>query len=976
MSLPSYARKCGFCTHRFISRQDRIDHIAEHFKNGKCMLDWSEDDDQHDSDDMNDDDDNDDRPDNGGFGSGKPHSPPRNDPRGSGSGSKDNGSDGSGAQPPQGGFYQFQVSQLAEDDSRDVLSALEQQCGTVISDKQRIQPTIIPNAATNSESSQVDAYHTKSDDQSSSDGRHDETEGGDSQNVARDVVSMKTDIVQLQMTAPYVPPNDGDPVGPDRQHTITSRPSGMCSLAYGLIRSSDSRTAVLNRETQDLLGSLKLLGTGGFSTVDEVVHRKTSLRFARKTLKNRERSALEELKNEVEVLQKLRHPHIIRFVGSVQKDNKMSILLSPVAETTLAAWLDMKQQNRPEGLSQTIVKMLGCLASSIRYLHEQRPAVKHMDVKPQNILVKEGEEFPHVILSDFGVSSIGDLTTKHKAMPLTRQYCAPEVSEGTSRELASDIWSLGCVFLEMLTVAYKDDNSTWLEFRKLFGGRKGKYYWQDVPALQGLLAETIKGATTQTEANAARAVENMLNSEPAQRPTAPMLTMVFVPAPCCLSWPNETATYPGPDEELQTMRAIFREDEVDGCTHLDCSGALKPSENSIPHAKRWLEECSHEHDACRHDPQEFSAHQKLPTRLIDILPDGQAGVSVRIVNSADLDGRTSPDFAAVSYLWTEDELKLSTDRLESMQVDIPREALPSGISQAVAKAQDIGFRYIWVDNLCVIQDSEKDKERECRATADVYRNAALTIVLDQFKVQASDVAKNHNRDLSTSIKMPEPQQALVPATLPLTVYLTPAFGWDTRAWSLQERLLSRRFLHIGEEQMYWECNALKASETFPQGYEAFQHAFPSLFWEKVHTKRAAVADGIHRQQDDKQDKFDVEGTGSTVQAGEVTQCISNGRDVPLECKLMGYGKMATPHHEERKVDPHVSRDCQFCCEEDHGFDDLLGAARAQQYDDHKPIALRRSRSTSNGTNMIIDQGNDSQNLGKGNDFDADKEVMS
>jgi serine/threonine protein kinase len=156
--------------------------------------------------------------------------------------------------------------------------------------------------------------------------------------------------------------------------------------------------------------SVKLLGTGGFSTVDEVVHQETKLRISRKTLKNKDHSALEELKNEVQVLQKLRHPHIIRFLGAYTKGDKVSILLSPVAETTLALWLEGCIAHRPEGLNDMIIKMIGCLASSMRYLHEQRPVVKHMDIKPQNILVVQGEHgIPHVILSDFGISSFEEI---------------------------------------------------------------------------------------------------------------------------------------------------------------------------------------------------------------------------------------------------------------------------------------------------------------------------------------------------------------------------------------------------------------------------------------------------------------------------------------------------------------------------------------------------------------------------------------
>lgn len=862
------------------------------------MLDWNEDDDQNDSDDMNDDDDNDDRPDSGGYGNGKPFFPPKSDPRGSSSGPKNNGGDGS-QQPPQSGFYQFQVSQFADGNSRDTSPGLEEQIQQSPNSKQLLRAIQGTDAATGSESSRIISGNTEqSSVQCSEDGRHKEAARDDSQTVAGDVVSMTTDTVQLQTISPHVPSGEGDPTIPDRPKSFTPRTSGMSNMNLGVIRVSDRPLVPFTRESQDLLGSLKLLGAGGFSTVDEVVHRETSLRFARKTLKNRERSALDELKNEVEVLQKLRHPHIIRFVGSVQKENKMSILLSPVAETTLATWLDMKLQDRPDGLSQTIVNMLGCLASSIRYLHEQRPVVKHMDIKPQNILVKEGEKFPHVILSDFGISSIGELTANNKAMPLTRQYCAPEVSEGISRELASDIWSLGCVFLEMLTVAFKEDNARWHEFPQQFGGRKGKYYWQDVPALQGLLTQSLQQAATHVEADATRAVKDMLNSDPIQRPTAPMLTMIFAPAPCCLSWPNAKATYPGPSEELQTAKALLRESGVDDRTSLHVA-ATQDTQTSqlVSHAKRWLEECSHEHEACRHNIPKSQANKTLPTRLIDISPDGIAGMSVRIVNTADLDDRTSPDYAAISYLWSDDELKLSSVGLESMQTELARQSLPIGIEEAIAKAQDIGFRYVWVDSLCVLQDSQEDKERECRATADTYRNAALTIVLDQFKSHSGCLNKIHSGDPNTTVKSPEQQRALLAATLPLAVYMTPGFAWDTRAWSLQERLLSRRFLHLGEEQMYWECNALKASETFPRGYEAWNHAFSSLLWEKVHTEPSTIG-SVQYKHDHKYDTIDNNGTMFAESAGQTMKHNANKRGAPCASKEKGYGKMGTPHHKD------------------------------------------------------------------------------
>ena len=845
-----FPKKCGFCPHRFTDRQDRIDHIAEHFKQGKCMLDWTDEDDEsnHDSDntDDNDDDDDSDRPDSGGFGNSKSFFPPSRDPRGggSGSGSKQDGNGGSGSgsggqQPLQSGYFQLQLAQS---------TGLEGTCAD-----QHIR------TASNSCSSYQQQVHGAD----ASEGSHSHALAGDavtrtlnklpsedvfSQHVSRDrsaenVDAVKsTQICQIPMTLVPDPPIDVD------------LPSETQATASTLNANNVLRRSASPYNAQSFL-SVKLLGQGGFSTVDEVVHRETSLRVSRKTLKNRDQSALEELKKEVEVLQKLRHPHVVRFLGAYSKGDKMSILLSPVADTTLAAWLEAPSLHGSVDLAQVIVKMLGCLSSTVRYLHEQRPVVKHMDIKPQNILVMQGnQEFPHVVLSDFGISSFEETTGQGKSAPLTRQYCAPEVSGGISREQAADIWSLGCVFAEMATVAFSGGNSNWQDFRREFRGREGKYYWQDVPALHSWLSQCLEASMDSTETTVVLTVKSMLDPEPALRPDAAKLTMTFTPAPCCLSWPNDKASYPGPIEESASVEMFVREDSVDCQAHFHKHGDPDDKQlcDSVAHAKSWLEECAHDHDQCRHQSTRSKA---LPTRLVDIRPRNAADGSVRIVDSASLDLTSgSLDYVSLGYLWEQDEPILSTDRLQAMQSALPRELLPRALNEAFSAADQIGYRYLWVDSLCVLQDSEEDKERECRATADVYRNSALTIVLDQLNNSAYNRADMQDKqDIQDgkdiqygSSRRPDGIQS--PSGTPSRMessstalsaidFQTPGFGWDTRAWALQERFLSPRHLHLGEQQMYWECNALKASETFPRG-------LPALLWEKVHTKPSGA---VHAQ---------------------------------------------------------------------------------------------------------------------------------
>jgi serine/threonine protein kinase len=97
-------------------------------------------------------------------------------------------------------------------------------------------------------------------------------------------------------------------------------------------------------------------------------------------------------------------------------------------------------------------KWFGCLASALAYMHGQ--GIRHQDIKPSNIIHRTGD----VYFTDFSSSSqfeIGQTTSTETPARISQMYGAPEVvQDGYSGRhgLATDIFSLGCVFLEMLTV--------------------------------------------------------------------------------------------------------------------------------------------------------------------------------------------------------------------------------------------------------------------------------------------------------------------------------------------------------------------------------------------------------------------------------------------------------------------------------------------------------------------------------------------
>ncbi|KAI0580825.1 dual specificity mitogen-activated protein kinase kinase 1 [Pyrenophora tritici-repentis] len=788
-SETEFPRKCGFCRHRFESRQERIDHIANHFKQGNSKY----------------------------FGN-------------------NGGSSGSSGQQPQGGFFQFQLSQLGESQ-------------LYCADRPTKPITLSPNISQSSTSPESNGIVSQ--------GERVQTEDNDATTLARDAIAqpIKEEYESSSLgrlaehphwkysrasTEPEEPllgarllnfptrSEEGLSAGRDTQCPESSTeiiPRGRSPVGLHIPQ--------IPKKSRSFL-SVKLLGAGGFSTVDEVIHQQTGLHVVRKTLKNRDRTALEELKKEVSVLQKLRHPHIIRLIGAYSKGDKMSILISPVAETTLAGWLERPLSKRPATLLHTVVKMFGCLASSVRYIHEQRPVVKHMDIKPQNILiVGSDQEIPHVILCDFGVSSAED-PHDHGSKPLTRQYVAPEVFEGFVRKQAADIWSLGCVFSEMASLPLSQDNTDWTAFRKEFSGRSGKYYWQDVPGVQQKLSSFLDAAKNATEQTVVRTIQSMMDANPDNRPDAASLTLVFTPAPCCLNWPNDKATFPGPDEEHGGIEAFAHEDIFEQYSH---DRDPTPYSDSLLSAKTWLQDCLHTHDACHHVPtSEFSA---LPTRLIDMLPDGQSGPYVRIVESDMLQPTTEQvEYVALSHVWDFNQPVLSSSSLPDMQNELDLQKLPNTVRQGISAAQRLGYRYCWLDALCVLQDSWQQKERECKSMSLTFRNAALTVNTEigfsgTTPHPAPSLFKVIAGETTSTVRLP------ASAMLPSSILASPNFSWDTRAWVLQDRLLSRRFLHLGK-QLYWECNTLKASETFPCGLSP-------LVWEKLHTLQSSPPDSISRR---------------------------------------------------------------------------------------------------------------------------------
>ena len=170
---------------------------------------------------------------------------------------------------------------------------------------------------------------------------------------------------------------------------------------------------------------------------------------------------IEDAWEEVKNMRGLNHPHVIRMVAACVQGNTLGILMYPPGprESNLDDYMNSISSalQRSTALSANVGERFAklprffvCLSEGLNYLHGLN--IKHKDIKPSNIIV---DAFGSPLITDFGIShryldasnAITEGVTK-----MTYDYASPEAARYKRRTLESDIFSLGAVFLDLLTL--------------------------------------------------------------------------------------------------------------------------------------------------------------------------------------------------------------------------------------------------------------------------------------------------------------------------------------------------------------------------------------------------------------------------------------------------------------------------------------------------------------------------------------------
>ncbi|KAH9480011.1 hypothetical protein JR316_0006608 [Psilocybe cubensis] len=168
------------------------------------------------------------------------------------------------------------------------------------------------------------------------------------------------------------------------------------------------------------------------------------------------------------------------------------------------------------------------------------------------------------------------------------------------------------------------------------------------------------------------------------------------------------------------------------------------------------------------------------------------------------------EYVALSYVWGEPQPCTTTENIDVRMKKLDLEELPKTIQDAIIATHRYGLRYLWVDALCILQDSQADKNCEISDMRRIYHDAHLTIVA----ASAGRVSEGFMQDRPDStVERDTRVPFLCPDRTLGSVCLSPVWKQyeelsepvSSRAWCLQERMLSPRSMIYASHTLQYCC---------------------------------------------------------------------------------------------------------------------------------------------------------------------------
>ncbi|KAK5943402.1 hypothetical protein PMZ80_004409 [Knufia obscura] len=276
--------------------------------------------------------------------------------------------------------------------------------------------------------------------------------------------------------------------------------------------------------------------------------------------------------------------------------------------------------------------------------------------------------------------------------------------------------------------------------------------------------------------------------------------------------------------ELIIMNPIYAVEP--GVRTIGSTATSTSSDECFEIARQWLEDCSFNHMKC--SANEGAGPIQKPTYVLDVTVKGPRGApGIKLIDGQFLDPFT--EYVTLSHCWgisrdpNMKRIRLHKKTLAALRQGVACSSLPKTFAEAAVATAKLGYRYLWIDALCIMHDSEKAVLEEVANMHRIYGDATLNLSATGATDDSAGLFFNRN----------------VLALQPATVEVGDGFGitsgsykilrstiWDDlvdtspiaqRAWIFQERCLSKRTLHFTRNELLWECQQMCCSEVFPKG---------------------------------------------------------------------------------------------------------------------------------------------------------------
>ncbi|KAK7909146.1 hypothetical protein PG985_015024 [Apiospora marii] len=281
--------------------------------------------------------------------------------------------------------------------------------------------------------------------------------------------------------------------------------------------------------------------------------------------------------------------------------------------------------------------------------------------------------------------------------------------------------------------------------------------------------------------------------------------------------PIEALRNPSRGDEIRldacwsTFLALALPGDLEGTQH--CTSApinIAPeSPASMKLIGGWIRKCEVEHKCGIADPP-----SSMPTMLLDVSDRNK-------VKLIEVPATTREPYITLSYCWGAacQTVMLDNQSKPTLVAGISPQEFDRTIRDSIIVVRELGYRFLWVDALCIPQDDETPKARELSIMNDIYRNATFTIVASVANDVRDGFLGRRRPTINGAAPLPDGQSPYVfkagmeqeGSETVTPVVLLPHTPddlelWYTRAWTLQELLFSGRRLQFRARQTTWVCN--------------------------------------------------------------------------------------------------------------------------------------------------------------------------